>query len=349
MAKKIQVSDDSGANWYTLPGSTGTMNLDGEEIDDTILGQTFKSSEAGLINWGIVGEALYKGFAGYQAKLKQQGTSTAMTTEAMSLVSGKTYSIDAATKEIWDRSATLTVFDNGADQTANVVDINYLYGQVTFDSAYTVTGPVTVTGSYFPTTTFANAQSFTLTQTAAPIDNTTFAKAQSNGGYNEFEAGLRTVQLELSGVFDAATGMTAALAARNELIIEIDPAGDGTSIARGFFRILGKGQQGDVGALEEESITAVLNVPASDFISTVFAWRHGGTSTIPTALKKILDAWENETSLTARYLPTGVTGASPLDGIQGTIWLADVSLSSGLSEMNKFNATLQGSGAITEV
>ncbi len=235
------------------------------------------------------------------------------------------------------------------DQTANVVDFNYLYGQVTFDSSYTVTGPVTVTGKYFPTTTFANAQSFTLTQTMSPIDNTTFAKAQSNGGYNEFEAGLRTVQLELSGVFDAATGMTAALAARNELIIEVDPPGDGTSIARGFFRILSKGQQGDVGALEEESVTAVLNVPDSDLISEVFVWRHGGSTTIPTALRKILDAWENETSLLARYLPTGVTGASPLDGIQGTVWLSDVSLSSGLSEMNKFNASLQGSGTVTEV
>ena len=349
MAKKIQVSDDAGTNWYTLPGSTGTMDLNGDEIDDTILGQTFKSSEAGLINWDIVGEALYKGFAGYQAKLKQQGTSTTMTTESMSLVSGKTYSIDAASKEIWDRSATLTVFDNAVDHTADVIDINYLYGQVTFASSYTVTGPITVSGKYFPTVTFANAQSFTLTQTMNPIDNTTFAKAQTNGGFKEFEAGLRTVQLSLSGVFDASTGMTAVLTGRGEVVIEIDPAGDGTSIARGFFRILKKGQQGDVGALEEESVTASLNVPADDLISKVFAWRHGATTTIPTALKKILTAWEDETSLTARYMPTGVVGASPKDAIEGTIWLSDVSLSSGLSAMNKFNASLQGSGAVTEV
>lgn len=348
-AKKIQVSDDNGTTWSTLPGSTGNMDLNGEEIDDTILGQTFKSAEIGLINWSIAGEAIFKGFAGYQAKLKQQGTSTAMTGEAMTLVSGKTYAISAATKEIWDRSATFVVKDNGVDRTANVVDFNYLYGQITFDSGYTVTGPVTVDGAYFPTTTFANAQSFTLTQTAETKDETTFNEAQTNGGYFKFSPGLRTVQLELSGVFDAATGMTAQLTGRNELIIEVDPAGDGSSIARGFFRIITKGQQGNVGALEEESITASLNVPSDDLISTVFAWRHSGSSKIPAALKKILTAWESETLLLARYLPTGVTGNTPKDGIQGSVMLSDVSLSSGLSDMNKFNATLQGSGAVTEV
>jgi len=348
MAKVLQVSDDSGSNWFTLPGAEAAFNNSGDPIDDTILGQTFSSALTGLIGWSMTGTGLYKGFAGYLAKILQVGSATSQTGEAMTLVSGKTYQINDTAKRIWDRSATVTVYDNAVDHTADVVDIDYLFGKVTFDAAYSVTGPVTIDVDTFATSQLGKGKSFTLTQTMEPIDNTDYATAQANGGYKTFIAGLRTVALELSGIFDATVNSKDDLKNRNELIVEIDPVGTGESIARGFFRMIDTGQSGAVGALEEETINLALNVPADDLISTVFAWQHNNT-TLPTAVEKVLTAWETETSLDGRYLPSGTPGQTPLDGASGEVWVSDVTLTGSLTGMNEFNATLQGSGTITEV
>jgi len=350
-AKAIKVSDDAGANWYTLPGSTRQFESAAEAINDTIFGNTFQSSEIGLITWGMSANAYFKGFAGYLARLKAPGTPTTTTGEATTLLSGKSYQIDATTKRIIDRSASIVVYDNAVDHTADVVSIDFLFGIVTFASTYTVTGPVTVDYTYIPTTDLGSGQSYTLTMQAAEVDNSTFATVQANSGHRTFEPGLRTVALEVGGVFNATVNSRAALVARDELIVEIDPVGDGSSIARGFFKYSNVQQSGDVGALEAETLNLELNTPEDDnfLIEQYFSWQHTAT-TLSTAVQKLLNAWLTEsTTLLAEYLPQGAEGQSPLDGKKGSVIVTDVSLSGGLSDMNTFAASLRGSGAITEV
>ena len=341
MAKSVSVSDDAGVTWHILPGNAGELNNEAGSIDDTIFGQTYQSNESGLINWGVNASAFYKGFAGYQAKLKKQGTSTVMTTEAMSLVSGKTYKVTAAAKNIWNPAVTLTVFDNAVNKDAEVESINYLFGTITFKSSYTPTGPITVTGAYYPTTTLGSAQSYTLTQTAEAVDSSAFDVAQANGGYRTFLPGLRTVGLELSGFYNLASGFRAALAARSTIIIEVDPSGTGKSVARGFFKPTGDNQSGDVGALEEESVTFVLQVPSSNYIP--FAWSHASDTTLHLSVQKCITAYLNQTLIKVRYLYDGV------NGISGDATITDLSLSSGLDNMNEFTADFQGTGAQTVV
>src|SRR5690348_7886763 len=152
VAKRVAISAD-GLTFYTLPGNSGEWNDEAEQIDDTIFGQTFSSTQPGLITWTSNAQAFYKGFAGYVAKVKSTGTSTAMTGEAMSLVSGKTYKVTDATKDVWDYTKSLTVKDNGAAvAAADIEEINYIFGQVTFVAGYTPTGPITVDGHYLPLT-----------------------------------------------------------------------------------------------------------------------------------------------------------------------------------------------------
>ena len=350
-AKVIRVSDDDGSTWYTLPGSTGEFANEAESISDTTFGQTFESSEIGLLGWMVSANAYFKGYAGYLAKILQPGTPTATTGEACTLVSGKTYQINDTAKRIWDRSATIVVYDNAVDHSADVQDIDYLFGKVTFDSSYTVTGAVTVDVTYLPMTQLGKGQSYNLTMSANPIDNTDFATAQANGGYKTFEPGLRTVALELSGIFDATVNSKADLAARNELIVEIDPAGDQSSLARGFFKIVDTGQSGDVGALEEETLSLELTVPEDpDFtVAAVFGWQHSGSTLLSQAIQILLTAWLDESLIDVQYLPQGAVGQTPLDGAEGDCMVADVSLSGGLNDMNTFNVELQGIGAYTEV
>jgi hypothetical protein len=193
-AKKIQISTDTGTTWFTFPGNKGEYHVDGSTIDDTILGQSFKSEQSGMVNFSITTNGLYKGFAGYVAKIRKSGVATVMTASPMSLVSGKIFAITDSTKNIWDRTTAVQVFDNAvAVNATNILSIDYLFGMVTFKPSYTVTGPITVTGKYLPMAQVAKAQSFTLTQTAATIETTDFETAQANGGYMTYDYGLRTV------------------------------------------------------------------------------------------------------------------------------------------------------------
>jgi len=341
-AKKIDVSIDNGVTWFTLPGGSGELTQEAGQLPDTVFGQTYESNESGLINWGISADAVYKGFAGYVADIKKPGTSTIFTTEAHTLVSGKRYRINDVTKRIWDRTATTNVFDGGVDKNAEVLAINYLFGEVVFKTTYTVTGAVTVTGKYFPTTVLGKAQGYTLTQTANPINDTVFETAQANGGYLTHSPGLRTVSLDLDGVYALTSGMAALLAARTELIIEIDPTGTGKSIAKGFFKLVTDNQSGDVGALEEEALSFVLSVPdPATNVEMPFGWFHDPTTTLSTAVKNSLDSWVAETKVDVRYMPDGVTGN------KGDAVVTEITLSASLDEVNRFAVSFQGDGALT--
>lgn len=349
MAKLIQVSDDSEATWETLPGATGTFSAEAESIDDTVFGQTFQSNEIGLITWSVEANAYFKGFAGYVATVKKQGTATVAAGESFTLVSGKTYQIDDSTKEIWNRSyASFVVYDNALDKTVEVLSVDYLFGKVTFKSSYTVIGPVTVDIEYYPVVALGTANAFSLTMTADAIDITDFATAQANSGHQTSDPGLRTVQLELSGFYALASGFLAILQARSEVIIELSPDGGNLSVCRGFFLVSSEAQAGDVGALEEETTTFQLNVPTDSQVvaggpEIPFGWQHESTSTIHKSIKICLTAWLDETKIDVQYLEDGLAGN------KGQVVVTDVSLSGGLREMNEFSVSFMGDGQPTVV
>lgn len=346
MVKLVQVSDDAEANWYTLPGGSGSISREAGDISDTIFGQTFSSSESGLLTASISANGLYKGFAGYVADIFGPDPTTAMTDEAMTLVSGKTYQITDAVKRLIDRGVTIIVKDNAIDETANVLDINYLYGEVTFLAAYTPNTPITITGSYFPLIALGKARNFTLTQTADAIETTDFPTAQANGGYRTWDPGLRTVALDLGGVYSLTDNLKDALLNRTELMIVVNPDGNLLSQGRGFFKVAQNNQSGDVGALEEVSDALRLQVPIEESnpaVNTPFEWRHDGATTLAQAIQVCLEAWQSETKIDAQYLFDGVNGD------KGGCIVTDVSLTSGLEAMNEFNATLMIDGALTAV
>lgn len=353
-AKAIKISNDGGTTYVTLPGSQGAFNADGEAIEDTILGQIFASAEVGLTNWSVSSDAIWKGYAGYQAEILQVGTTTGMTDEATTLTTGLTYQITDTTKRILDRTVAITIHDNAAPvAAADIESIDYLFGKVTFVTGYTVTGPITFdVASYFPTVVIGCIQSYTLTMTTDPIDETCFNTAQANGGRRVFAAGLKTVSLEAQGVYSPTDDFKTVLTDRTEVIIEVDPTGSGDAVARGFFKLATQGQSGAVGALEEESLTFNLYVPdetTNPVVEVPFAWEFSGTG-LNDAVRWCLDSWEQGlNTYDVQYLPQGETGQSPLDGAEGDFVVTDISLSGDLSSMNVFQAELQGTGAFTVV
>lgn len=344
-AKVISISPDN-ITFATLPGSQGDLNRQAAEQNDAVFGAEFNSSLPTSLGWSVSANAVYKGYAGYVGTIKKGGTPTVMTAEAMSLVSGKTYKITAAIKQVMDRATVPIFYDNAVDHTTDVESYNPLFGTVTFKAAYTVTGPVTVTGKYLPMATVGSFRGYTLNMQAAAIDTGDYDTLNANGGYNTFAAGMRDVSLELPGIYNAASGFPALLAARTELIIEINPDGMGASgsRARGYFKCTNTKVSGNIGALEQEDTSFKLAVPlvnSGPSISTPFTWDHNVSSPIPTAIKHCLDGWSTGTAIYAKYLSDGTNGH------KGSCIVTNASLTSAIDGLNTFSISLQGSGATT--
>lgn len=345
-AKRIQVSVDGGTTWRTLPGASGDFREENATVNDTVYGQEFESNEVSIGQWNVSSNAWFKGVAGYLANLKQQGTATVMTDEAAALVSGKTYRISDATRRIIDYFTAVTVKDNAVDHTADVVSIDYLNGEVTFAAAYTVTGPVTISGKYIPTVSIAKGRTFTITQGAAERDTTDYETARANLGWRTFEYGLKTASLEVGGVYNLSNGFAAALRGRAPLIVEIAPANDTQTFFRGFFKFTGRGQSGDVGALEQETLNLGLWVPDGSLVVRPFGWYFGASSTLNQAVRDCIGAWQGSTLVKVRYQddPDDVGGGHVGDAI-----VSEATMSNSFEGLNEFRFGFRGTGAPASV
>lgn len=346
-AKNILLSSDN-ITFSVLPGSQGDLTRNAAEQNDAVFGAEFNSSLPTALSWMSSANAIYKGYAGYVGTIKKSGTPVTMTAEAMSLVSGKTYKITSTTKQIIDRSTIPVFLDNGVDKTAFVESYNPLFGTVTFLSSYTVTGPVTVTGKYLPVATVGTFRGYTLTMQAAAIDTSDYDALNANGGYTTNAPGLRTVSLEVPGIYSAASGLPALLLSRAEMIIEINPDGLGASgsRARGYFKATSSKLSGNLGALEQEDTSFKLAVPlvnSGASIGTPFDWDHNVATPMPTAIKTALTAWLAGDTVFMKYLSDGVNGS------KGECVLTNVSLSSSIEGLNTFTVAASGSGALTAV
>jgi predicted secreted protein len=336
--KRIQISDDGGANYFTFPGSTGDMRRELASVNDTIFGQNFQSEDVSIGQFMITCNSFFKGVAGYIARVMQGGTPVVMTTEATTLVSGKTYQITNAVRRIIDYNTPLVVLDNAVDHTADVLSVDYLNGTVTFKPAYTVTGAVTLTGAYVPTVVIGKSRNFTLTQTAAEIDTTDYETAQANGGWRTFDPGLASVRMDIGGIFNSADAVQTALASRALMYVDIAPANDVNSFFRGFFKRTNFGQSGDVGALEDRTLQLGLYVPDGLLVERPFGWYFTNATTLNLAVRKALSAWQNMTKPKIRYLPDGTTGFG------GDAIVTEATLANTLEGLNEFRFSFRGSG-----
>ena len=340
--KVVQVSED-GVTFNTLPGSSAEISIESSSIDNSIFGSDYSSAIAGVLSFSFSANAWLRQTPGFNAKLESGGISTAFTTEAMTLVSGKTYKIAAAAKDLWVFGATTTVFDNAiAVNAANIASIDWLFGKVTFAAAYTPTGPITVTGSYRPRTAFGCANSVDLTQSMESVDNSCFETVALNGGYTTAEAGTKSVSVELSGIYREANNFFTVLESREDIYVTLDFEGDGQTLARGVFRVTSVSNSGDQGGVEDYSVSMELSVP-EDY--SPFGWEFGPTSKAPAGFKTIMNSWLNKTDMTFRYYPTGIANI----GYQGAVIVTDASISTAVDAITELSVDGTGNGALSEI
>ena len=336
--------------WNTLPGASGEMSREALEIDDSILGQEYQSQEVGLINWTVTGSAIYKGFAGYEATIKSIGTIGA-TMDLTGTRDGETqwWDMGLGNTQVFTDTTISTDFNvtgsNVKDTDIDVID--YLTGRVRFAVGKVPTAVTLPQANVFTLATLGRGMTFTLNMSADPVENTTFAVAQSNAGFRTYQLGLKTVGLDISGIFGTTPDFVAKLVDRKRQVIEINPSGDSESAdpsgstSRGLFYLVNQGQSGDVGALEEETLTFSLSVPSSEYVP--FKWVHPEGTNLPVAAETCLSAFIDSTEVGVRYLHSGG------NGWVGNAIVTEASLEGGLDVMNEFRITLQGTGAHVNV
>lgn len=333
-AKSIDVRRNPIDPWVALPGSTGELNLDQATVDDSISGSNFTSMQPTLITWGVNANGYFKGFPGYQATLKRAGTPVSMTDEPTASSNGGFYIVDRD-RSVLDRNTPVVVNDAGfpVDE-ADIEFIDYLQGGVVFVDSYTPNGAITITGSFRPTSPICFAQTFNLGLTADTENVTDFCTAQNNNGFAIFRYQRQTVELTLDGFYSPTSNYNADLIGRTEVIIEVNPDGQGLSVARGYFKATSVAQSGDVGNTETQSATYMLFVPEG--VSRPFSWYHSPVTSIPEGIKIVLDAWEDRAEIELRYTPeNGLTST-------GAALVADTSLESGVEDINTFTFNFQG-------
>lgn len=130
--------------------------------------------------------------AGKTCDIYLSSTATAMTGEACSLYSGKTYRVTSSAKRCLQPSG-LVVYDNGVDHTSDVESYNYAFGRFTFSSGYTPTTPITVTGYYYPIYKVSTARSYSINFKSDVLDKSNFGTA-----YREKMLGI----YDIDGTFD---------------------------------------------------------------------------------------------------------------------------------------------------
>lgn len=351
MAKEIQISTDGGVTYLTLPGNTGELNREQATLDDTIFGSDFSSIQPGITSWTVSANGFYKGIPGYVATIKKSGTSTAATGESFTVDGGdaQLYHIDDTTKQVWDPSIDVVIFDNSVEVADADIDyLDYLFGSVRFADTYTPTGPITADLNYLPLSAFGKAQTFTLTQSADTEDVTTLDLAQANGGFTVFDYSQLSGELTTEGFWDTTNGIHDLITNRDLLVLELNPDGNADSVARGFFKVTTHGQSADAGATESESVTYSLFVPENPNTLNPrrpLSWQHAAGSTLSPVIQNVLNAWLTKAKVDVKYFPEDPSG----DGYEGQAVISDVSLEGGIGNMNDFTVDLQGSGALTKL
>ena len=159
--------------------------------------------------------------AGYNAKLYRSGTSTSMTAEATTLVTGKTYRITNAAKRMLDPGSAVTVDDGGVPiASVNIESIDYLHGIIVLDAGYTPGGAITVDANYLPLSQIADVYTSSVSTSVTMLDDTVY----EDTGVSR-KAGLKDISGSFSAYDEGATALSGLLEAGTVLYLTLMQTG----------------------------------------------------------------------------------------------------------------------------
>jgi hypothetical protein len=213
--------------------------------------------------------------AAYAASVKVAGTAVAMFGEALSLVSGQTYRVTSSARRVLDPSSAVTVFDSGVPVPSLDRAVDHLFGLVTFAAGYTVTGPVTLSGSYLPFMPVAEVREFSVSVQGTLADSTTLGAAGvalKTQTLKDYTASITALQSALADNDSGGGTVTIAglHAAGLPVLLEV---GLGGYLFRGWALVESFEEKGSGEGLVELSVSLTGTARTSTFGEPVsFGW-----------------------------------------------------------------------------
>lgn len=337
--KTVRVGRDP-QNLFTLPGSSAELSVETDENENTIYGAIFESTLPGVRDFSLSGNAWLRRTPGFRANVRRSGDPEAFEDEPMEQEDGQTYIISDATKSIWNWEADFVVEDGAAVvDDSNIREIDFLFGRVTFVDGYEVSGPITVSGEYKPSSVFGCANNVSLTQNAEAVLDSCFEITQEEEGFNTYRSGLKDVSAELSGIYRESNDFFELLKQNEQIVVEIDWEGNGETVSRGIFTVQSTSQSGDVGQNEEYTANFSLFVPED---TLPFSWFFGADTQMSNGMREIIEAWLNREDLYFEYYPDGTDGR----GFRGATVVTDSSLSTAVDAIGELTLDTQGNGEL---
>ena len=189
-----------------------------------------------------------------------------MTGEATTLVSGKTYRITDRAKRLIDPAQSLTVLDDGVGVSASDIEtIDLLHGKVTFASAYTINGAITITGNYLPLSEITDCRSWSVSASMDLPDATVMSS--SADGARKRQPTMRDATCSFSLLDDATPQLESLLQAGTSFYLMFGPGEDlaATDVAhfRGRFKLSELSLDGETDSLVQHNYTAQLDAVES--------------------------------------------------------------------------------------
>lgn len=194
----------------------------------------------------------------YLAIIKLSGTPTTVTAEPMTKVSQFVYRITNAARRVMKRGAAFTLKNGAATiPAANIVSINYLTGTITTNTELLST-PTAGTLTYVPMVEAVGAYGYSLNLQGDLLDDSSFDVSRATG-FRTRVYGMNDVAASINTHSPLSTQFKDLRLTREPVIIEFHPGGVTTEGYAGWFVAETVGSSGDIGSLEDESVSFVLD------------------------------------------------------------------------------------------
>ena len=188
--------------------------------------------------------------AAYATEIYTAGSPVGFSSEPTTDLGDNKFQVTDTDRRLFDLN-TLVIATDGAGNNLLIESVDFLNGLVTLVNPAT---EVFITGAFVTKSFIGGTKEYSYELNGDVLDNTSFEATTGNGGYRTRCYGLNDVSVSLSRYDDFTRDFISHKRSRERVLIEIRPGG-GTDVLRGWFVVETSSLSGEVGGLEEESLS----------------------------------------------------------------------------------------------
>ncbi len=191
-------------------------------------------------------------------------TATSSTDNAATLsTNGLVLSIDSTDRRHWNRATSthIQVFEAAVNRTTDIADINYVLGQVTFDTAHSTASAWTIDTEYLTSSYLGQGREWTADIGTDILDQTTFSTTTADTQWRTTVPGLSEASVTIERFWATSTGPAFfdRLAVEQDTVVELWRDYATRSKLEGFGYVEGDDFEVPVDESAAESVTLTID------------------------------------------------------------------------------------------